>query len=68
VDVDLGPLLAIIIPIVVVQLALLIAAVYDLTRAGRRVRGDNKVVWALIIVFIQIIGPLLYFFIGREQE
>jgi hypothetical protein len=68
VNVDLGPLLAIIIPIVVVQLALLIAAVYDLTRPARRVRGDNKVVWALIVVFIGIIGPLLYFFIGREQE
>ena len=67
-DIDLGPLLAIIIPIVIVHLALLVAAVYDLTRPGRRVRGDNKVVWALIIVFIQIIGPLLYFFIGREQE
>lgn len=67
-DIDLGPLLAIIIPIVIVQLALLVAAVYDLTRPGRRVRGDNKVAWALIIVFLQIIGPLLYFFIGREQE
>lgn len=67
-DVDLGLLLAIIIPIVILELALLIAAVYDLTRPGRRVRGDNKVVWALIIVFLQIIGPLLYFFIGREQE
>ncbi|HSK51447.1 MAG TPA: PLD nuclease N-terminal domain-containing protein [Clostridia bacterium] len=64
----LGTILAILIPIIAIQLVLLIAALYDLTRPERRVRGDNKVVWALVIVFVSLFGPLLYFLVGREPE
>jgi len=67
-DADFGVLLAVIIPLVLLQLVLVIAALYDLTRPGRRVRGDNKVVWALIVIFVSMIGPILYFLVGREQE
>jgi hypothetical protein len=62
-----GQLLAIIVPLAVLQLGLLIWALIDLTRDERRVRGDSKVVWALIIIFIGIFGPLLYFLVGRED-
>ena len=58
---------ALIIPLLVIQLGLLIAALYDLTRPGRRVKGDNKVIWALIIIFVSMIGPILYFLAGREE-
>jgi len=67
VNADLGTLLAILIPILVIQLGLLAWALYDLTRPGRRVKGDSKVVWALIIIFVSIIGPILYFLVGRED-
>jgi hypothetical protein len=67
VNADLGTLLAILIPILVIQLGLLAWALYDLTRPGRRVKGDSKVVWALIIIFVNIIGPILYFLVGRED-
>ena len=30
-------------------------------------KGDSKVVWALVIIFINIIGPILYFLVGRED-
>jgi hypothetical protein len=62
-----GGLLAILIPILVIQLGLLVFALYDLTRPTRRVKGDSKVVWALIIIFVNIIGPILYFLVGRED-
>ena len=42
-------------------------ALYDLTRPGRRVKGDSKVIWALIIIFVSMIGPILYFLAGREE-
>jgi hypothetical protein len=60
-------LLLLITPILVIQLGLLIWGLYDLTRPGRRVRGDHKVLWAIVIIFVNILGPILYFFIGREE-
>lgn len=61
-------LIAILLPLIVVQVILLVAALYDLTRPGRRVRGDSKAMWALIVIFVSTIGPILYFLVGREPE
>jgi hypothetical protein len=61
-------LLALIFPLIVLQIALIIFALVDLTRDGRRVRGDRKVVWALIIIFVSLFGPLLYFLVGRQES
>jgi len=48
-----------------VQVGLLIGALYDLyRRPARRIRGPKKV-WAGV-VFINFIGPLAYFLIGRK--
>ncbi len=60
-------LLALLIPILVLQLGLLVAGLWDLTRPGRQVRGDSKLLWGLVIVVVNIIGPLLYFVVGREE-
>ena len=67
---DLKPeqIIALIVPIVVIQLGLMIAALIDLEKDERRVRGGSKVVWALIIVFVNLIGPILYFVAGREES
>jgi Phospholipase_D-nuclease N-terminal len=61
-------IIAILVPIVILELVLLIAALYDITRPGRRVRGDSKLVWGLIVIFVSAIGPILYFLVGREPE
>lgn len=61
-------LLLLLIPVVVIQLGLLIWGLYDLTRPERRVKGDSKVIWALIIIFVNLIGPILYFLVGREES
>jgi ABC-2 type transport system ATP-binding protein len=57
-----------VIPLLILELGLLLFALYDLFQEDRRVRGDSKIMWALIIGFIQILGPLLYFFIGRDES
>ncbi len=59
--------LLLIIPLVVIELAMLILAVVDLLRDDRRVRGGNKGLWAVIIVFVSLVGPILYFLVGREE-
>ena len=66
---DLKPeqIVALVAPIVVIQLGLMIAALFDLERDERQVRGGNKLVWALVIVFVNVLGPILYFVAGREE-
>jgi Phospholipase_D-nuclease N-terminal len=65
---DTGTLVAVLLPLIILQIVLLVAALYDLTRPSRRVRGESKVMWALIIIFVATIGPILYFLAGREPE
>ena len=61
-------IIALLIPIIVIQLGLMIAALVDLERDERRVRGGSKLVWVLVIVFVNILGPILYFVAGREES
>ena len=53
------------IPIILLQLVLLAVALIDLARR-ERTRGP-KWAWVLVIVFINIIGPILYLMLGREE-
>ena len=66
-DLNMGQLVALLIPLVLVELGLLAFALYDLIKR-KRVRGGNKWVWGIIIVVVEIFGPILYFVLGREEE
>lgn len=61
-------ILPFLIPLIALQAILLVAGLYDLSRPERRVKGGNKLVWAAVIVFGQLLGPLVYFFLGREES
>lgn len=61
----LTELLPFLVPIVLLQIALMVIALVDLVRR-ERTRGP-KWVWAVVIVFINIIGPVLYLLVGRED-
>jgi len=65
---NIGDLLPILIPLVILELALLGVGLYDLTRPDRKVKGGNKWIWGIIIVLVNFIGPLIYFFFGREES
>jgi drug/metabolite transporter (DMT)-like permease len=54
-----------IIPLIILQLILLIVALADLIKR-ERTRGP-KWLWAILIVFGELIGPLLSLIIGRED-
>ena len=58
--------LPIIIPLFVIQIGLMIVAVVDLIRR-EKTRGP-KWVWFIVIIFVNLIGPILYFVVGREDE
>jgi hypothetical protein len=55
-------------PVILIELGLIVFALRDLLRPERRVRGDSKLMWGLIIVFISLLGPIVYFVVGREPE
>ncbi len=64
---QLQQVLPVLIPLAIVQYGLAIFGLYDLFQEDRRVKGDNKLVWALIVFFVSMIGPLVYFFVGRDE-
>jgi hypothetical protein len=47
-------------------LLLPILALIDIVRSD--FEGNNKLMWALIVVFMNIVGTILYFVIGRAQK
>jgi len=60
--------LPLILPLIALQLILIGVSLWDLTRPDRLVKGGNKWLWGLVIVFGQLIGPLVYLFVGREES
>ena len=65
---SVNEILPLLIPLIVIQLGLMALALRDLLRDERRVRGGNKGIWAAIIVFGEILGPLIYLAAGRLDE
>lgn len=66
---DLGSVLSIlpfIIPVFIIEVALMVIALVDVIRR-ERVRGGNKVIWIIVIVLISLIGPIVYLLFGREE-
>jgi hypothetical protein len=61
----LRELIPLLIPIFLLQIALIVVALVDLVRR-ERTKGP-KWVWALVILFINIIGPIIYLLFGREE-
>lgn len=55
------------IPIIIIEVVLMVSAVVHIIKHDK-FRFGNKVIWILISVFIQIIGPIIYFTIGRGDE
>jgi hypothetical protein len=62
-----GQIILLLVPILLLELALLGLAIRDLLKDERHVRGGNKIIWALVILFISLIGPIVYFAVGRED-
>jgi len=60
--------LLILLPLVVIEVGLVVFSLVDLLKPERRVIGDNKLVWGLIIVLVGTIGPIVYLLAGRKQN
>ncbi|MBG9590712.1 PLDc N-terminal domain-containing protein [Cytobacillus firmus] len=56
---------AIIAPIVIIQLILMAVAIIDLLKIEKA--NGPKWIWALVIIFINLLGPIIYFIFGRRS-
>ena len=63
---DLMQYLPLLVPLLLIQLGLIGAALLDLSK--RAVIRGPKWLWIVIILFVNTIGPIAYFVIGREDE
>lgn len=55
------------IPVIILELALAITALIHVLKHPNYKFG-NKAIWIIIVLFITIIGPILYFVAGRGDE
>jgi hypothetical protein len=60
-------LLLLILPLIVIELGLVVFALIDLFKR-KKVRGGNKWIWLIPILFVSVIGPIIYLILGREEE
>ena len=64
----LSEYLLLLIPLVLIQIGLLIFALLDLVKRPQEALNGSKVMWVLIIALVNVIGPILYFIVGRKDE
>jgi len=52
--------------ILLVTLAIPIIALVDILKS--KFEGNNKTVWVLVVLFLGLLGVILYYAIGRKQR
>ncbi len=62
---DLSTLIPFLIPILLLQIVLIVVALKDLM--GRERTKGPRWAWALVIVFVNFFGPIIYLLLGREE-
>lgn len=55
------------IPIIILEFGLLAYTIYHILKHDKYKRG-NRVMWlVIVIIFMNFIGPILYFILGKEE-
>lgn len=57
---------AILAPLIVIQFILVVVALIDWFKTEQT--NGPKWMWLLVILFISMLGPVLYFIFGRRQD
>ncbi|GAA0281325.1 PLD nuclease N-terminal domain-containing protein [Faecalicatena contorta] len=57
----------ILLPVIIIELILMVTALIHVLRHPNY-RFGNRVVWIVIVMFIQIAGPIVYFLFGRGDD
>ena len=62
----IGPWQIIILTFVFLGIIPTIIALIDILKS--KFEGNNKIVWVIVVMFLNLIGAILYFTIGRKQK
>lgn len=60
------PLLPYLVPVIILELILLVVALLDWIK--RPVTRGNRWVWLVVILLVNLVGPIIYFLFGRGEE
>lgn len=58
--------IALLIPVIILYLALLLTAIIDLAKNWQT--RKNHIIWLVVIIFINVFGPIAYFIFGRKED
>jgi heme/copper-type cytochrome/quinol oxidase subunit 4 len=60
-------MLPLLIPLAVIQLALMVIALIDLFKR-ENMKSNTRLIWVFVIVLINTIGPIVYLIAGRKDK
>ncbi len=66
-DSTLTQYLPFLIPVIILQLTLMFTALIHILR-HKTYKVGNRTLWILVVLFINIFGPIAYFVFGRGDE
>jgi uncharacterized membrane protein YhaH (DUF805 family) len=52
--------------VVIAVLLLMVVALISLSRTAKRITQAQALVWTLVAIFVPVVGPLSWLFIGRR--
>lgn len=64
---DIMTYLPFLIPVAIIELGLAVTALIHVLR-HKNYRFGNRIFWVIIVLVIEIIGPILYFTIGKGDD
>lgn len=64
-NLDFSQIIMMLLPLIVIEFCLVIFALYRLAKDN--VKYLPKWAWALIIIFFNLIGPIIFLVVGREK-
>ena len=65
-DMTTAEIIRLLMPLIILQFGLIVFCLYRLTKD--KVKYLPKWAWALIIIFVNLFGAVIYLFAGRERD
>lgn len=65
-NINIMDILPVILPFIAIGLFLVVFALWDLYR--HRKSRENVLIWTIVILFVNTLGAILYFVVGRKES